>query len=92
MCKACEMEDLPARSCHANDRQPGYTGKQEKQEKQEKLEKTVRKGAVTDFDSAATRRRRCRCFGKLGPGRDAALCSLLFTDPGIPEERLAFPY
>lgn len=89
------MEDLPDRSCHANGRQSGYTGKQGRQEKQGKQGKqgrTVQKGTVTDFDSAATRRRRCRCFGKLGPGRDAALCSLLFTDPGIPEERLAFPY
>jgi len=76
MCKVCEMGDLPARSCHANGRQSGYTGKQEKQEKQGQ---TVQKGAVTDSDSAATRRRRCRCSGKPGPGRDAVLCSLLFA-------------
>lgn len=48
MCKVCEMGDLPARSCHANGRQSGYTGKQEKQGQ------TGQKGAVTDSDSAAT--------------------------------------
>jgi hypothetical protein len=68
------MEDVPARSCHANGRQSGYTGKQGRQETQGK---TVRKGAVTDFDSAEAQRRRCRCFGKPGPGRGR--CSLLFT-------------
>lgn len=70
MCKACEMGDLLARSCHANGGQSGYTGKQGRQER---LEKTVRKGAVTDFDSAATLPQ----FWQTGPrpGR----CSLLFT-------------
>ena len=53
-----------------------YRKAEEKQEKQEKQGKAVQKGAVTDSDSAATRRRRCRCFDKPGPGRDAAL---LFT-------------